>query len=113
MTAPSSDPFYTPPANLAKYSHGTILREREVTLSGPTQTMAAAAYQLMYRTTNATGRPVAAVTTLMVPTSPAAGPRRLASYQTYYDSLTLNCAPSYTLQGATTAAGRTVPPSRR
>lgn len=99
LTAPASDPFYTQPANIAQYPHGTILRERKVTLSGATQTDAAAAYQLMYATTNATGQPVAAVTTVMVPTSPAPGPRRLASYQTYYDSLTLNCAPSYTLQG--------------
>ena len=98
VTAPESDPFYTPPANLAHYTHGRILRERAVTLSGPTQTGSAAAYQLMYRTTNATGQPVAAVTTVLVPKSPAPGPRRLASYQTYYDSLTLDCAPSYTLQ---------------
>ncbi len=98
VTAPASDRFYTPPANLAHYARGTILRERQVTLSGPTQTEAAAAYELMYRTTNTTGQPVAAVTTLMVPTSPAAGPRRLASYQTFYDSMTLSCAPSYTLQ---------------
>src|SRR5947209_16690719 len=99
LTPPASDPFYTQPANIARYPHGTILRERAVTLSGPTQAEAAAAYQLMYATTDATGHPVAAVTTVMVPISPAVGPRRLASYQTYYDSLTLNCAPSYTLQG--------------
>ena len=109
VTPPASDPFYTPPANLAQYPHGTILRERQVTLSGPTQTEAADAYQLMYRTTNATGQPVAAVTTVMVPTSPALGPRRLASYQTYYDSLTLNCAPSYTLQGGNNGGGTNGP----
>ena len=109
LTAPASDPFYTQPANLAQYPHGTILREREVTLSGPQQTEAAAAYQLMYATTDATGQPVAAVTTVLVPTSPAAGPRRLASYQTYYDSLTLNCAPSYTLQGGNNGGGTNGP----
>jgi len=109
LTAPASDPFYTPPASLSQYPHGTILRERQVTLSGPTQIEAAAAYQLMYRTTNATGQPVAAVTTVIVPTSPALGPRRLASYQTYYDSLTLNCAPSYTLQGGNNGGGTNGP----
>ena len=109
VTAPASDPFYTQPANIASYPHGTILREREVTLSGPTQTEVAAAYQLMYATTNATGQPVAAVTTVMVPTAPAPGPRRLASYQTYYDSLTLNCAPSYTLQGGNNGGGTNGP----
>ena len=109
VTAPASDPFYAEPANIAQYPHGTILREREVTLSGPTQLAAAAAYQLMYATTNATGQPVAAVTTVMVPTSPAPGPRRLASYQTFYDSLTLNCAPSYTLQGGNNGGGTNGP----
>ena len=105
VTAPASDPFYTPPANLAQYLHGTILREREVAMSGPQQLETADAYQLMYRTTDTTGQPVAAVTTVMVPTSPPAGPRRLASYQMYYDSLTLNCAPSYTLQGGNNGGG--------
>ena len=98
VTAPEADPFYTPPTHLAQYPHGTILRERQVSLDGPTQAETAAAYQLMYRTTDATGQPVAAVTTLLIPNSPASGPRRLASYQTFYDSLTLDCAPSYTLQ---------------
>jgi len=109
VTPPASDPFYAQPANIAQHPHGTILRERQVTLSGPTQAGAAAAYQLMYATTNATGQPVAAVTTVMVPTSPAPGPRRLASYQTYYDSLTLNCAPSYTLQGGNNGGGTNGP----
>jgi hypothetical protein len=109
VTAPASDPFYAQPANTAQYPHGAILRERKVTLSGPTQVAAAAVYQLMYATTNATGQPVAAVTTVMVPTSPAPGPRRLASYQTFYDSLTLNCAPSYTLQGGNNGGGTNGP----
>ena len=109
VTAPASDPFYTPPANLAGYPHGAILREREVTLSGPTQTAAAAAYQLMYRTSDVNGKPIAAVTTLMIPSTPAAGPRRLASYQTFYDSMTLNCAPSYTLQGGNNGGGTNGP----
>ncbi len=109
LTAPASDPFYRQPANIAQYPHGTILRERQVTLSGATQAEAAAAYQLMYATTNATGQPVAAVTTVIVPSSPAPGPRRLASYQTYYDSLTLNCAPSYTLQGGNNGGGSNGP----
>ena len=109
LTPPASDPFYAQPANIAQYPHGTILRERQVTLSGATQAEAAAAYQLMYASTNATGQPVAAVTTVMVPALPAPGPRRLASYQTYYDSLTLSCAPSYTLQGGNNGGGTNGP----
>jgi Secretory lipase len=109
VTAPASDPFYAQPANIAQYPHGTILRERQVTLSGPTQVAGAAAYQLMYATTNTTGQPVAAVMTVIVPSAPAPGPRRLASYQTFYDSLTLNCAPSYTLQGGNNGGGTNNP----
>jgi Secretory lipase len=109
VVAPSSDPFYTPPPNVSHYAHGAILREREVTLSGPEQADTANAYQLMFRTTDATGHAVAAVTTVLVPTSPEPGPRKLASYQTYYDSLTLNCAPSYTMQGGNNGGGTNGP----
>ena len=109
LVAPAQDPFYRPPANLAQYPHGAILRERQVAISGAAQSQTAAAYQLLYRTTNATGQPVASATTIMIPTSPAAGPRRLASYQTFYDSLTLNCAPSYTLQGGNNGGGTNGP----
>ncbi len=105
LTAPSSDPFYTPPANLAKHPQGAILRKREVSMSGSQATLTAHAYQLMFRTTDATGHPAAAVTTVLVPVSPASGPRRLASYLMYYDSLTLNCAASYILQGGNYSPG--------
>jgi hypothetical protein len=104
---PSADPFYVAPANLASYAPGTILRSRQVTVSGAEQAVVAAAYQLLYRTTNATGQPVSTVTTLLLPTQPASGSRKLLSYQTAYDSLTLNCAPSYTLQGGNNGGGST------
>ena len=102
---PNGDTFYAPPANLASYPPGTVLRTRTVTLQGPMQADMSAAYQLLYRTTNATGEPVATVATLMLPSSPAAGPRKLVSYQTFYDSLTLNCAPSNTMQGNNNGGG--------
>ena len=98
VTAPSQDPFYTPPPGFQQTRPGTILRSRQVTMSGPQAADSAAAYQLMFRTTSATGRPAAAVTTILIPSVPASGTRVLASYQTAYDSMTLNCAPSYTMQ---------------
>jgi len=98
VTAPSQDPFYTPPPGFQHARPGTILRSRQVTMSGPQATDSAAAYQLMFRSTNATGQPIAAVTTILVPSEPASGTRVLATYATAYDSLTLNCAPSYTMQ---------------
>jgi hypothetical protein len=93
---PSKDPFYTAPAGFAKKPDGTILRTREVSVPGLVS--AAAAYQLQFRSESATDKPIAAVTTVLVPRDPAAGPRRLLSYQTAEDSLSLKCAPSYTIQ---------------
>src|SRR5690242_11820050 len=112
LTAPASDPFYTEPASIAQYPHGTIQRPRQVTLSGPTQTAPAAAYQLMYATTDATGQPVAAVTTVMVPTLPR--PARAVWPPT---RPTTTASPSTArrptrCRAGTTAVGPTARPSR-
>jgi hypothetical protein len=107
LVSPLGDPFYTPPTNLAKLVDGAIIRSREVTMSGPQQADTAAAYQLFFRTTSATGQPTAAVTTVLVPTAPAPKTRVLATYEPAYDSMTLNCAPSYTLQGGNPTGGGT------
>jgi hypothetical protein len=96
---PSHDPFYTPPRALGSYARGTVLRWRRVTLSPSAAGASKTAYQLLYRTTSATGRPIATVTTLLLPRAPASGPRRLLSYQTAEDSLTTSCAPSFTMRG--------------
>ena len=103
--SPTSDPFYTPPANLASYPPGTVLRSRLVTLVGAMDAASSTAYQLLYRTTDSTGQAVATVATVIIPSSPAAGLRKLVAYQTAYDSLTLNCAPSYTMQGGNNGGG--------
>ena len=99
VTPPNQDPFYTPPPHLGSYRPGTVLRWRQVELVGAMVPETQAAEELLYRTTNATGQPVATVATLMIPAFPAPGRRKLVSYQTFYDSLTLNCAPSYTMRG--------------
>ncbi len=98
-TPPSHDPFYKPPHSLRSDRPGTILRWRRVTLSPSNQLAATTVYQLLYRTTSATGAPIATVTTLLLPSVPASGRRVLLSYQTAEDSLTTNCAPSYTMRG--------------
>ena len=99
LTPPSQDRFYSPPPKLNRYRAGTILRSRPVTLAGLSNLASHTAYQLLYRTTGANGHPIAAVTTLLLPASPEFGPRMLLSYQTAEDSLTTNCAPSYTMRG--------------
>jgi hypothetical protein len=102
--APSDDPFYTPPAHLASHKPGKILRWREVT--APNVDNYSAAYQLMYRSTDAKRRPIAAVTTVFLPSDPAPGPRHLFSFHQAYDSLSLTCAPSNALRtGQVTGLG--------
>lgn len=50
-------------------------------------------YQILFRTTDAIGKPAAAVTTLFVPSNP--DPQKLLSYQFPYDTPNADCAPSY------------------
>lgn len=99
---PKQDPFYRPPAKLRSYSPGTIIRTRKVRVllgSVPISALGARSYQLLYRTNDPSGRPVANATTVIVPASPGPpGGRQLVSLQDAEDSLTSNCAPSYQLQ---------------
>src|ERR1700689_170104 len=72
-TPRSQDSFYTPPPSLASYEPGSVIRSREVTPLGLTDTASTTAYELLYRTTGATGQPTATVTTLLLPAVPASG----------------------------------------
>ncbi len=101
---PAKDPFYTGPVKLRGVPNGTILRSRSVTttvfgLPLPN----ASAQQILYRSTNTKGRPIAVVTTLLVPVLPYPGgaPRPLVAYQPAIDSLGDQCNPSYTLRTGT------------
>lgn len=102
---PNNDPFYAYPAtSLASKTNGQILRVRHVTLalgpiSGvPTVPTPVPATQLLYRTTDALGKPTYSVTTVVLPATGTVTPR-VVSYQSFYDSLGKGCDPSYTLQG--------------
>ena len=101
-TPPNHDPFYTPPAGFAHKAPGTILRERQVSVSDtvlPVTGVAYNAYQLLYRTSDATGRPTTTVTTVLVPKSAApAGGRQLLEIADPEDSIDIQCAPSYQLR---------------
>ncbi|HWA64744.1 MAG TPA: lipase family protein, partial [Mycobacteriales bacterium] len=97
----SADSFYVPPASLAGYADGAVIRERSVqlTLAGGLPLTGASAYQLLYRTNDGHGRAVANVTTVIVPDgAKPSGARSIVSLQDAEDSLTSNCAPSYQLQ---------------
>ncbi|ORX48263.1 LIP-domain-containing protein [Hesseltinella vesiculosa] len=90
---PTQDPFYhyDDLATLAKADPGTILRSREVEIHHHV----ASAYQLLYRTTDVLGNPIATVATVLRPFFPNTS--ALMSYQLVEDSASMDCAPSYTL----------------
>jgi hypothetical protein len=99
--SPRTDPFYRAPAGLADAKPGQVLatREVEVNLGGIPAGAAIDAHQLLYRTNDAHGAPVANVTTVLVPTDAApTGGRDLVTLQDAEDSLDPDCAPSYQLQ---------------
>ncbi len=98
---PSEDPFYryagtTPLADIAP---GTVLKTRTGTLHLATLPLPVATTQLLYRTSDQAGRPLTTVTTVIEPLIRPAVPRLIA-YQSFYDSLTAECQPSYVLNGA-------------
>jgi secretory lipase len=100
-TPPDSDPFYAAPAGLPSFAPGAVLRSRAVTVTGLGIPLPVRAWQLLFRSTDAHGQPVADVTTLIVPAVPYLGRRPLLAYQTAEDSLGTVCAPSYTLRAGT------------
>jgi hypothetical protein len=98
---PAQDPFYTPPAGFEASSPGTILRTRSVTVTGLGIPVPVRSTQMLVRSTDAHDRPVAVVSTLMMPLTPYLGARPLLSYQPATDSLGDQCNPSYTLRTGT------------
>ena len=92
---PVQDSFYTSPAasELADVAPGTVLRYRPLPASSLWADVKEG-WQIMYRSTNSKNQPVAMVTTLLVPKTVSTTGKKLVSYQSFYDSLTLNCSPS-------------------
>ncbi|OGM49922.1 putative lipase 2 precursor [Aspergillus bombycis] len=100
VTPPSVDPFYVPPPGYENEDPGTILRYRNVpnpiALIDPIKIKLAAAYQILYRSTDNWDNATATATTVLVPEN--ANTSRLLSYQIPEDSSSVDCAPSYILQ---------------
>ncbi|QIS08674.1 lipase family protein [Nocardia arthritidis] len=96
---PDDDPFYAAPADIGSYSNGAIVQARRIAMFG--LPLPVSAWQVKYRSTDSSERPVAAVTTVLAPLLPWFGPgaRPLLSYQIAEDSLGTRCAPSYGLGG--------------
>ncbi|MEU7765472.1 lipase family protein [Nocardia sp. NPDC049190] len=96
---PDVDAFYAPPADLAAYPNGAVLDSRPIAVFG--LPLPISAWQVGYRTTDASDSPVLGIATVMVPMLPWFGPgtRPLLSYQVAEDSLGTRCAPSFALRG--------------
>jgi hypothetical protein len=99
LPSPDQDPFYAAPADLERYPNGAVLDSRPIALFG--LPLPVSAWQVKYRSTDASDDAVADVATVMVPMLPwfGAGARPLLSYQVPEDSLGTRCAPSFALRG--------------
>lgn len=98
LPAPSADPFYRYDKPLDGVKPGTVLRTRPVTYGYRGALAPVSSTQVLYRSTDQHGAPVAAVATVL--RSPVAGPAKLLSFHMAYDALGPQCDPSYTLTGA-------------
>jgi hypothetical protein len=97
--------FFAPPdpAVLSAAAPGEPLSTREVPVAvgaraaGPLVTLPLTAVQVQYRTTDVSGRPAAAVTTILRP--PGGGNGTAVMYASYYDSLDPADSPSRAIAG--------------
>ncbi|MFG2867190.1 lipase family protein [Streptomyces sp. NPDC048338] len=101
----AADPFYsyTGSTPLSSFAPGTVLASRALQyhlLGIPTPVRAV---QLLYRTTDAQGRPAANVTTVV--RSPSGDGTKAVSYQSFYDSLDPEDGPSRAIAGDVTLGG--------
>jgi Secretory lipase len=99
VSAGATDPFIAATATELAAAPGTIVRARSITLRGTFgERLAYPAWQLAYRTTDATGAPTVTAATVVRPVRRTSGPRRLLAYQMAYDGLAMKCRPSVRLR---------------
>lgn len=125
VPAPGNDPFYVPPAGYQSQPNGSVLASRTIdaqyllpflSTSVLSQFGSAGlafapkfqelknlqinAYQVLYKSTDGKGQPVAEAATILVPHGPwtGGGTRPVITYQISEDSISANCEPSYTLR---------------
>jgi triacylglycerol lipase len=104
---PRDDEFYAAIAGFEDLSPGTVLRSRDVELAFlGVVPQRVRAVQLNYRTTDLSGDPMVAVTTVLVPDGrDADDPMPIVSYQCAIDAVTGRCFPSYSLRRGAKAIG--------
>lgn len=104
---PAEDSFYSPPDGVAAAANGDVLKSRSsrYTLDpvGKAQVLGIKSWQVMYRSTNATGEPIAVTGTVLVPEVAwlGGGNRPLITWAVGTRGLGRNCAPSWTLSQGT------------
>lgn len=113
---PEDDTFYMAPGSaedLAAAAPGAILRVRPLSLTAFGFPIPVGGWQLLVRSTDSAGRPVAVVTSVILPDVGYAGggARPLLSYQMAIDALGDQCMPSYTLRTGTQKEAPTLLPA--
>ena len=103
LPTPLGDPWFDATPGFEATAPGTVLRDREVSIPG--LSVSTRTTQLLFRSTDSKDRPIAAATSVIVPTAQwtGGGPRPVVSYNFAIDSLGNTCAPSYTLPRGTGA----------
>jgi len=99
---PDEDPFYVYDGSqgpIADVAPGTVLKTRTGSETFDLIPQPVTWTQLLYRTRTQLGEPTVTVTTVLQPPLPLPPSPRVVSYQSFYDSLTTRCQPSYTLNG--------------
>ncbi len=101
VPTPEADPFYTydGTAPLASLAPGTVLKTRTSAATLPDLPVPVSSTQLLYRTQDVKGNATTTVTTVLKPPTSGVTPLRVLAYQSFYDSLTTRCQPSYMLNG--------------
>lgn len=106
---PHEDPFFTPPAGWEAAAPGAVLRRRDVSVATmgwiPLRNRA---FQLLYRSSDLFGNPVATATTVLVPGRLAECPAVLA-YQVAIDAVSPLVFPSYALLNGAQMIGQSAP----
>jgi len=108
---PANDPFYTPPDPLPSTEPGALIRYRQSTFTldpiARTPVPGVRAWQVLYTSRTALGKPMAVSGTVLVPSSPwrGSGPRPLVTYGVGTRGVGDSCAPSYTLSRGTDYEG--------
>ncbi|MBF6171842.1 lipase family protein [Nocardia blacklockiae] len=102
IPVPDRDSWYDDPPNLAELRPGDIIRSREVQTRLLGIPVPVFSKQLLFRSTDVHGAPIATATTVIVPGIPWVGsPRPVVSFQEAIDSTDSACNPSHTLQTGT------------